>query len=104
MFARLMHSTEDQIVKELNVLESAFKRELSESDQSVQIEKEDIKRLFLRIKSYYPNDIGCFSVFLMNYVKLQPGQCIFIDAGEPHCYLSGGMYCVCVFRFMFILF
>ena len=86
MFTSLMQSNEQSIIKELNELEATFKQELNETA----IEKEEIKRLFLRIKSYYPNDIGCLAVFLLNYIKFQPGQCIFIDAGEPHCYLSGG--------------
>lgn len=95
MFTSLMHSSEDKIVHELNELENIFKEELdSQSQDSPAIQKEEIKRLFLRIKSFYPNDIGCLSVFLMNYVKFQPGQCIFIDAGEPHCYLSGGEFSI----------
>lgn len=86
MFTSLMRSSEQSVRKELDELEATFSAELSASA----VEKEEIKRLFLRIKFYYPNDIGCLSVFLLNYIKFQPGQCIFIDAGEPHCYLSGG--------------
>lgn len=81
-----MNSDDEKIQKLLTKLETEFNNELNSGNK---IEKEDIKRLFLRIKSYYPKDIGCLSVFLLNYVKLKPGQCIFIDAGEPHAYLSG---------------
>lgn len=85
-----MNSNENEILKELNELENTFKQDLDHLNNGKKIENETIKRLFLRIKNYYPNDIGCLSVFLLNYIKFQPGQCIFIDAGEPHCYLSGG--------------
>lgn len=85
MFTSLMNSNDDLIQQILNELEKSFTEDLTKEI----IENEEIKRLFLRIKSFYPKDIGCLSVFLLNYVKFQPGQCIFIDAGEPHCYLLG---------------
>ena len=34
-------------------------------------------------------DRGIFSIYLLNLVKLQPGQAIFQDAGIPHAYLRG---------------
>lgn len=89
MFTNLMRSSEQSVRRELDELDATFKTELSGTGA---VEKEEIKRLFLRIKSFYPNDIGCLSVFLLNHIKFQPGQCIFIDAGEPHCYLSGGEF------------
>ena len=34
-------------------------------------------------------DRGLFSVFLLNLVCLQPGQAMYLPAGEPHAYLEG---------------
>lgn len=37
----------------------------------------------------YANDIGVLSPILLNLVRLQPGQAIFLNAGELHAYLDG---------------
>ncbi|MDH3467314.1 MAG: mannose-6-phosphate isomerase, class I [Gammaproteobacteria bacterium] len=34
-------------------------------------------------------DRGLFSVFLLNLVRLRPGQAMYLPAGEPHSYLEG---------------
>eukprot|EP00177_Eucheuma_denticulatum_P000303 GFKZ01000523.1.p1 GENE.GFKZ01000523.1~~GFKZ01000523.1.p1 ORF type:complete len:433 (-),score=50.58 GFKZ01000523.1:917-2215(-) len=46
-------------------------------------------QLFLRLESYYPGDVGCFSAFLLNHVRIRPGQAFFMAANEPHAYLKG---------------
>jgi mannose-6-phosphate isomerase len=45
--------------------------------------------LFLRIYDQFPGDVGTLAVFFLNYVKLQPGEAIYLAANEPHAYLSG---------------
>ena len=45
--------------------------------------------LACRLNEQFPGDIGCFCVFFLNYVKLEPGEAIFLGANEPHAYLSG---------------
>jgi len=37
----------------------------------------------------YPADIGVFSPILLNLICLEPGQAMFLPAGEPHAYLDG---------------
>ena len=34
-------------------------------------------------------DPGCFAPFLLNIYRLQPGEAIFLPAGQIHAYLSG---------------
>lgn len=46
--------------------------------------------LLLRLHSQYPGDIGCFSIYFLNYVVLEPGQAMFLGANEPHAYIYGG--------------
>jgi mannose-6-phosphate isomerase len=58
--------------------------------RSVHAEEERIHELVLRLNSQFPNDIGTFCSFLLNYVELSPGEAIFLGAGEPHAYISGG--------------
>jgi mannose-6-phosphate isomerase len=37
----------------------------------------------------YPEDIGVFSPILLNLIRLEPGQAMFLPAGELHAYLDG---------------
>lgn len=45
--------------------------------------------LLLRLHSFFPNDPGLLLALMMNHVKLQPGEAIFVPVGTPHAYLSG---------------
>ncbi|CAG8655644.1 1356_t:CDS:2 [Funneliformis caledonium] len=52
--------------------------------------KGSIPELLIRLNDQFPGDVGIFGALLLNYVKLDPGQAIFLGANEPHAYLSGG--------------
>ncbi|MDT7839586.1 mannose-6-phosphate isomerase, class I [Streptomyces justiciae] len=41
------------------------------------------------IAHHYPGDPGVIAAMLLNYVRLQPGEALFLGAGIPHAYLSG---------------
>lgn len=45
--------------------------------------------LCLRLNEMYPGDPGVFIALMMNHVHLQPGQAIYLPAGNIHAYLSG---------------
>lgn len=47
------------------------------------------ERVFLRLCQEYPGDVGVFSPFLLNTLRLDPGVGLFLAANEPHAYLSG---------------
>merc|ERR1711981_412581 len=47
------------------------------------------EELILRLDSQYPGDVGIFAAYFLNYVKIEPGQAIYLEANEPHAYLSG---------------
>ena len=55
-------------------------------------EEKDVVDLVLRLDSQFPSDIGIWCAFVLNYVTLQPGEAMFLGAGEPHAYIAGGMY------------
>lgn len=38
---------------------------------------------------HYPGDPGVIAAMLLNYVRLQPGEALFLGAGIPHAYLNG---------------
>lgn len=45
--------------------------------------------LFMRLCNYYPGDVGCFAAYLLNFMRIKPGQAFFMAANEPHAYLRG---------------
>ncbi len=60
--------------------------------QAVRVaQKEDdlIYRWILRLYDDYPEDIGVLSPVFLNLICLEPGQSVFLPAGELHAYLDG---------------
>lgn len=49
-----------------------------------------MKDLFLTLHNQYPGDVGCFSIYLLNYILLQPGEAMFLGPNIIHAYLLGG--------------
>ncbi|ORC88321.1 phosphomannose isomerase [Trypanosoma theileri] len=45
--------------------------------------------IFLRLMSQYPDDIGCWMIYFLNYVQMEPGEGLFLSDSEPHAYLFG---------------
>ncbi|ORX71064.1 phosphomannose isomerase [Anaeromyces robustus] len=48
-----------------------------------------LNEVIRRIEAQYPGDIGVFSIILLNYVSLKPGEALYLAADEPHAYISG---------------
>ncbi len=48
-----------------------------------------IQGVILRLAEQYPGDIGLMMPLILNYLKLEPGQCFYTAPNEPHCYISG---------------
>jgi mannose-6-phosphate isomerase len=47
-------------------------------------------QLHLKLTEHFPGDVGVvIATVFMNYVKLAPGQALFLPAGNIHAYLSG---------------
>ena len=59
-------------------------------EQAQRFEAEDaVFNWMLKIGDDYPNDIGVLGPILLNLICLEPGQALFLDAGELHAYLEG---------------
>ena len=43
----------------------------------------------MRLETQYPSDVGVLASFLFNYVKLNPGEALYLGANELHAYLKG---------------
>ncbi|MCE0482350.1 hypothetical protein HAX54_041031 [Datura stramonium] len=83
VFTELMSASKDvvseviaKLISRLHVKNQA--RELTEKEQVV-----------LRLDMQYPADVGVLAAFLLNYVKLNPGEALYLGANEPHAYLYG---------------
>ena len=44
----------------------------------------------LRLNSQFPCDVGILGPLFLNHFVLKPGEATFLEANEPHAYLSGG--------------
>ncbi|MDB4934805.1 MAG: Mannose-6-phosphate isomerase [Labilithrix sp.] len=42
-----------------------------------------------KLDALYPGDVGVVSALLLNLVHLEPGEALYLDAGNLHAYLSG---------------
>ncbi|MFF7213072.1 mannose-6-phosphate isomerase, class I [Streptomyces sp. NPDC008238] len=49
----------------------------------------DAYAAYAAIAHAYPGDPGVIAAMLLNHVRLQPGEALFLGAGIPHAYLSG---------------
>lgn len=45
--------------------------------------------LAIRLHALYPNDIGVVVALLLNFITLQPGEALYLGAGELHAYIEG---------------
>ncbi|XP_062107378.1 mannose-6-phosphate isomerase 1 [Humulus lupulus] len=82
-FTKLMSASKDMIVK---VTSKMINRLHSESQVRQLTDKE---RLVLELEKQYPSDVGVITAFFFNYVKLNPGEALYLGANEPHAYLFG---------------
>jgi mannose-6-phosphate isomerase len=49
----------------------------------------ELSDLVIRLNGQFPDDIGLFVLFFLNYVTLSPGEAMFLKADDIHAYLSG---------------
>lgn len=87
LFSAVMTADESNYKQQL---EGLLKRYKTTGAKLVEGVEQELVELVLRLDSQFPGDIGIFCAFLLNYVSLNPGEAIFLGAGEPHAYVSGG--------------
>ncbi|KAJ5188333.1 Mannose-6-phosphate isomerase [Penicillium cf. griseofulvum] len=49
----------------------------------------ELAALAKRLDGQFPNDIGLFIFFFLNFVKMEPGEAMFLKADDIHAYISG---------------
>ncbi|MDD1802910.1 hypothetical protein LYY28_32700, partial [Pseudomonas aeruginosa] len=77
LFASLLNMQGEEKGKALQVLRDVLAREQGEPWQTIRL-----------IAEFYPDDSGLFSPLLLNVVKLNPGEAMFLFAETPHAYLQ----------------
>ncbi|KAM4826315.1 mannose-6-phosphate isomerase isoform 2-T2 [Thomomys bottae] len=84
-FSNLMRSEKKVVVEQLNQLVKRISQQVSAGNGV-----EDIcGELLLQLHQQYPGDIGCFAIYFLNLITLQPGEAMFLEANVPHAYLKG---------------
>jgi mannose-6-phosphate isomerase len=78
LFASLLNMQAEEKSHALAILKSALNSQQGEPWQTIRL-----------IADVYPNDSGLFSPLLLNVVKLNPGEAMFLFAETPHAYLQG---------------
>ncbi|KAL7272675.1 Mannose-6-phosphate isomerase [Rhizina undulata] len=49
----------------------------------------ELAALLIGLDKEFSGDVGLFCTFFLNFVKLEPGEAMFLSANMPHAYLSG---------------
>lgn len=78
LFASLLNMQGDEKSRALAVLKAALNNQQGEPWETIRF-----------IAQFYPDDSGLFSPLLLNVVKLNPGDAMFLFAETPHAYLQG---------------
>ncbi|WP_318365220.1 mannose-6-phosphate isomerase [Enterobacter sp.] len=78
LFASLLNMQGDEKSHALAVLKAALAKQQGEPWETIRV-----------IAEFYPDDSGLFSPLLLNVVKLNPGEAMFLFAETPHAYLKG---------------
>jgi len=78
LFASLLNMQGDEKSHALAILKTALDSQQGEPWQTIRV-----------ISEFYPDDSGLFSPLLLNVVKLNPGDAMFLFAETPHAYLQG---------------
>ena len=80
VFTKVMLAEKEEVATQVQTLVKRLKAENK---------KDERDELALRLNAQYPDDVGVMCAYLLNYIKLQPGEAVYMAANEPHAYLDG---------------
>lgn len=95
LFTTLMQSTPDNIesaTKELVAAAEGSAETFATSASSPDTNPTNpaqIAALVTRLNGQFPNDIGLFVFFFLNFVQFEPGEGMFLKEDDIHAYISG---------------
>ena len=79
-----MTASEDNVKK---ALDSLVQRYTSGSMNPIE---KPMVGLTSMLHGQFPGDVGVLCVFMLNVVDLKEGEAAYLQANEPHAYISGG--------------
>lgn len=82
-FHSLMTCPEETVQTQLQALQ----KRLASLDESFLADQN--AALLQTLHLTYPGDVGCFSIYFLNHLVLQPGEAMYLGTNEPHAYLHG---------------
>ncbi|KAI9834307.1 MAG: Mannose-6-phosphate isomerase [Phylliscum demangeonii] len=90
-FAALMNAEKDSLASAAKELVELAEKEGDHfaGDGGTSNHGKELAELVIRLNEQFPGDIGLFVQFFLNYIKLQPGEAMFLKANDIHAYLSG---------------
>ena len=95
VFTRLMESSPeavpaaaDNLVASARNSPSTFATSESASSTTPN-DPSELASVTIRLNEQFPNDIGLFVFFFLNFIKLSPGEAMFLRADDIHAYISG---------------
>ncbi|DAA72799.1 TPA_exp: Mannose-6-phosphate isomerase [Trichophyton benhamiae CBS 112371] len=95
VFTKLMQSSPESIASATQKLISAAQSSpdsfatSSSSPDTNPANPSELAQLVVRLNGQFPNDIGLFVLFFLNFIKLEPGEAMFLKADDIHAYISG---------------
>jgi len=95
VFASLMQSPQERIDAAAQELTAAAENSPStfaispNNPDSNPSNATELAELVVRLNGQFPNDLGLFVLFFLNFVKLEPGEAMFLKADDIHAYISG---------------
>ncbi|KAL7750465.1 Mannose-6-phosphate isomerase [Sorochytrium milnesiophthora] len=81
LFTALMSADEKRVAEQITALIARLEKKQQQATE--------IDRLLIRLNEQYPKDVGVLCVLLMNYVKMAPGEGMYMGANVLHAYISG---------------
>ncbi|KAJ6222501.1 hypothetical protein RDWZM_001046 [Blomia tropicalis] len=84
LFAALMTAQEDLWKENIAKLKDRWSSQLETIPELATLQK-----LVKKLSADFPEDIGLFAIFFLNYLVLQPGEAIYLGQDEPHAYILG---------------
>ncbi|CAL8069187.1 unnamed protein product [Calicophoron daubneyi] len=90
-YAKLMRADHETVAPRVEALKNRFIDNvgLTLPKSMCEIDTKALVNVYLRLATDFPGDVGCFSLFFLNYVTLKPGEAVFLEANLPHAYISG---------------
>ena len=82
-FSKVIRCEKNKIKNQLSALVDRVSK--LEGEKLIEVEGE----LLLRLNTQFPGDVGCFVLYFLNHIYLQPGEAMFLRANVPHAYLDG---------------